>query len=310
MKVAFLFPGQGSQKVGMGKDIYDNFVVARNIYDRASEILSKDVAKLCFESLDEDLMNTENAQLSIFITSLAILEVLKEKGYKADMCAGLSLGEYSALIYGGYISLEEGIKLINRRGYLMGNFAPKEDFSMVAVIGCPSSIIENICMNINNKGLFVTTANYNYSGQTVISGNLEAVEMATKDLMESGASKVIKLKTSGAFHTSKLLKASEAFCKDLEKVDFKYGNVPVIKNIDGMPYSNTDDLKEILAKHIISPVRFDKTITYMKNNGVDTFVEIGPGRALTGFVRKELSDVNTFNICSLSELDTFCNTLK
>ena len=161
MKIAFMFPGQGSQTVGMGKDIYEKYSEAKEIYDKASEILNIDVAKLCFEGEQEELNKTKNAQIAILVTSLAILEVLKNNGVEADICTGLSLGEYTALIYSGYLSFEDGIKLIQKRGYYMGTCVPKEEFKMAAVIGAQSSIIEKVCENLNKKGMFVVPANYN-----------------------------------------------------------------------------------------------------------------------------------------------------
>ena len=195
MKIAFMFPGQGSQTVGMGKDIYERYNEAKEIYEKASEILNMDVAKLCFEGEQEELNKTKNAQIAILVTSLAILEVLKNNGVEADICTGLSLGEYTALIYSGYLSFEDGIKLIQKRGYYMGTCVPKEEFKMAAVIGAQSSIIEKVCENLNKKGMFVVPANYNYSGQTVISGNKEAVEEAIKLLNDEGIRKIIELKT-------------------------------------------------------------------------------------------------------------------
>lgn len=309
LKTAFMFPGQGAQYPGMGKDIYEKYEEARNIYDKASKILEIDIKKLCFETLKEELSKTENTQIAIAVTSLAILEVLKKNGIQANMSVGLSLGEYVALIYSGILSLEDGLKLLKKRGTYMGSLVPNEEFAMAAVIGIDSTKIEEICENLQSKGLYVSIANYNYSMQTVISGNKEAIEQASINLKELGAKKVIPLNTSGPFHTKKLEKAKQCYEKELEKVKFNKGNKVVIKNIDGMPYTEKDNLKDILAKHIVSPVRFDKSIKYMKDNGIDTFIEVGPGKALSGFVKKELKDcdIKCFTTDNLEELKKILN---
>ena len=306
MKTAFLFPGQGAQSVGMGKDIFDNFEEARKVYQKAEEVTGIDVKKLCFEGPETELMKTENTQICILTTSLAILAVLEKNGITAKMAAGLSLGEYTALIYGGYLSLEEGFRLIQKRGYYMGNFLPKEEYSMAAVIGLDSKVIEKVCTQIQEEGKFVVPANYNCQVQTVISGTKDGIEEAIEKLKAAGSKRVIPLKTSGPFHTEKLMQAKELYQKDLENADFQMGNtVQVIKNIDGMPYTKEDNMREILAKHIVSSVRFDKTIALMREQGITNFVEIGPGKALTGFVKKDFPEANVYNINNLESLDEF-----
>ena len=215
MKRAFLFPGQGAQSVGMGKDIYEKYEEARRIYDKAEEVSGIDVKKLCFEEPEDKLNQTENTQIAILTTSLAMLEILKVRGINAEIAVGLSLGEYAALIYSGIISFEDGIKLIKKRGYYMGNLLPDEEFSMAAVIGVNSKIIEEICYEISEKGNFVVPANYNCSVQTVISGNTHGIQEAMEKLKEAGARRVVPLKTSGPFHTIKLEKAKKAYEKEL-----------------------------------------------------------------------------------------------
>ena len=288
MKRAFLFPGQGAQIVGMGKDIYEKYDEAKKIYDEASKISGIDVKKLCFEGPEEELNKTENTQIAILTTSLAILEILKSKGITADIAVGLSLGEYGALIYAGIISFEDGIKLIQKRGYYMGNMIPDEKFSMSAIIGLDSEKIEKVCQEISKENKFLVVANYNCSVQTVISGEEDAINKAMERLKEEGAKRTIKLNTSGPFHTIKLEKAKQAYEKELENINFNVNSkVKVIKNIDGTYYNEKDNIKEILANHIISPVRFDKAIKLMEEENVEEYVEIGPGRTLTGFVKKE-----------------------
>lgn len=310
MRRAFLFPGQGAQTVGMGKDIYENYEEAKKIYDKATEISGIDIKKICFEGPEEELNKTENTQIAILTTSLAILEVLKERKIQADIAVGLSLGEYGALIYSGIISFEDGISLIKKRGYYMGNMLPNEEYAMVAVIGLDSKNIEEICSKISMQGKFIAPANYNCSVQTVISGESSAIEEATTKLKEAGAKRIIPLKTSGPFHTTKLEKAKEAYKKELENIKFNTGKIKVIKNIDGSYYSETDNKKEILANHITSPVRFDKAIQLMKKENIEEYIEIGPGKALTGFIKKDNKEAKTYNIFNLETLENYLKEEK
>ena len=312
MKIAFMFPGQGAQSVGMGKDLYEEYEEVKNIYEIASEISGKDIAKISFNSTIEELSKTENTQLAIATMSLGILKLLEKNNIKPEITVGLSLGEYPALISGGYLSFEDGIKLLKRRGYLMGTKVEPGNYSMAAVIGLDSTKVEEKCKEISEKGMFIVPANYNYSAQTVISGEEEAINLAMDILKENGAKRVLKLQTGGPFHTIKFNEAKELYKEDLKNVKFNKENVraQVIKNIDGTFYNKQDDMVDILSKHIVSPVRFDKAIKNMQDNNIDTYVEIGPGKTLTGFVKKENKESNVININSVESLENFIETIN
>lgn len=312
MKIAFMFPGQGAQTVGMGKDLYDKYEEIREVYKKASEISGKDIAELTFNSTMEELSKTENTQLAIATMSLGILKVLENNGINPEITVGLSLGEYPALISGGYLSFEDGITLLNIRGYLMGNKVEPGNYSMAAIIGLDSKIIEEVCSEIAAKGIFISPANYNYSGQTVISGEEEAINLAIEALKEKGAKRTLKLATGGPFHTTKLNEAKELYTEKLKEVKFntQAPKAKVIKNLDGTFYNENDDMVDVLSRHIVSSVRFDKAIKTMQDYGIDTYVEIGPGKTLTGFVRKENKEANVVNINSVETLEAFLDSLK
>lgn len=300
MKIGFLFPGQGAQTVGMGKDLYEQYEEIREVYKRASQMAGVDIAKLTFDGPEAELFQTKNTQLAILTMSIAILEVLKKHEITPEYTAGLSLGEYSALYCGGAIDFENVIKIVKKRGGLMQNLVPNEEWAMAAVLGLEDSVVEEVCQTVTEG--FVVPANFNCPGQVAISGDKKGVQMAMEKLKEAGAKRCLELKTAGPFHTEKLQEASDALRKELENVEIKMPEIQVIKNIDAKPYSENEDRKDILAKHVINPVRFSDTIKYMVQNGVDTFVEIGPGKVLTGFVKKVNKDLNCININNVETL--------
>lgn len=285
MKNAFIFPGQGSQYVGMGKDLYENYEEVKDIYDKTCDSLGIDVRKLSFEGPEEELNQTKNTQIAILTMSLGILEVLKKNGIEANISAGLSLGEYASLIYSGFISFEDGIKIVRKRGELMQDNVPKGDWKMAGIIGLEDEVVEGICKEIKNG--FVVPANYNTPGQVVISGDRTAVINAMEKAKELGAKKVVELKTSGPFHTEKLKIAAEKLKTELDKIDIKYNEEnKVIKNIDAKAYEKDDNIREILAKHVMSPVLFRKSIETMLSFGADTFIEIGPRKDIIWICEK------------------------
>ena len=309
MKLGFLFPGQGAQFVGMCKDYYDRYECVRDIYDSASSILGFDIAEMTFNGTEEELCQTKNTQIAILVMSLAIAELLKQNGIEADISAGLSLGEYSALIYSDIISFDDGIKIVQERGTFMQNNLPEGDWSMAAIIGLEDSVVEEVCKKVTSG--FVVPANYNCPGQIAISGEKQAVSEAMELLKEAGAKRAIELKTSGPFHTEKLKEASDKLYEALQEISINNTfKKEVLKNIDAKAYTSNDDIKKILANHVINPVRFKEIIENMISEGVDTIIEIGPGKVLSGFVKKTNKDIVTYNTNSVDDFDKILADLK
>lgn len=309
MKLGFVFPGQGSQYVGMGKDYYEKYECVRDVYSKASNILGFDIAKLSFEGNEDELNQTKNTQVAILVMSLAIAELLKQNNITSNISAGLSLGEYSALIYSNIINFDEGIDIVRKRGTYMQECLPEGNWSMAAILGLDDNIVEEVCKKVTNG--FVVPANYNCAGQVAISGEKEAVLQAMDLLKEAGAKRAIELKTSGPFHTSKLQEASEKLYDALQKITINHINEKnVIKNIDATVYSNNDDIRKILANHVINPVKFKMSIENMIADGVDTIIEIGPGKVLSGFVKKTNRDIKVFNTNDVESFEQILSELN
>lgn len=310
MQIGFLFPGQGVQKVGMGKDLYEKYEEVKNVYDEVKKITGIDIKKISFEGPKELLNKTQNTQLAILTESLAILKVLKNKNIKAKMSSGLSLGEYTALIEDKIFDFETGIKVVEKRGEIMQKLTPKGNWKMAAIMGLREKQVEEICKKMDNR--YVVPANYNTKGQIVISGEEEAVVKAGELAKEMGAKKVSLLNTEGPFHTPKLEKCSIALKKELTKIKINKKDSKVVKNIDGKTYMENDNIIEILSKHISNPVRFTSCLQTMYDNGIDTFVEIGPGRTLSSFVKrmKFENPIKIMNVSNCEELETLIKEVK
>ena len=307
IKLALIFPGQGSQSVGMGKDLYDNYEVAKAVFDKADEVLGKNISKICFEGPDEDLKLTVNTQPAILTTSLAALEVLKSKlGVEPAFVAGHSLGEYAALYEAGVLTLDDTFKLIQKRADLM---SLSKGGAMAAVLGASDEVLED-CLKKACEVDYVAVANYNCPGQTVITGTDEGIKNATELLSAAGVKRIIPLAVSGAFHSEKRKGASEEFAKYLVGFALCDAKIPVITNVDAEITTSANDFKSKMPKQIYSSVYWTQTIQKMIENGVDTFVEIGPGKVLAGLNKKINTEVRTFNVFDKNSLELCINELN
>ena len=290
-KIAFIYPGQGAQKAGMGKDFYENSPLARDIYDRASECLELDMRALCFE--ENDLLDqTEYTQVAMVTTCLAMTAVLNEQGAKADVTAGLSLGEYCAIAEAGAMDLLDAIRLVRVRGQLMQHTVPTGEGAMAAVLGMDADQIDAVVEPIAN----VTVANYNCPGQIVITGGTAGIEQASKVLKEAGAKRIVPLNVSGPFHSPMLRSAGEKLGKELMTVQLGELKIPYVTNVTAEYVTDSSEIRELLTRQVYSPVRWEQSIRKMIAQGVDTFVEIGPGRTLTGFLRKIDRNVTVYQV--------------
>ena len=307
MKTAFLFSGQGAQYNEMGKDFYAEFSEVRDIFDTVSRLLETDMAEICFND-DARLNETSYTQPAILTVSYAIQHVLKKSmGISADVVAGLSLGEYTALVSSGALSFEEAIPLVHRRGSLMA--VPDGKGAMAAILGLEASVLAQLCKEVSEES-FVSIANFNAPGQLVISGETSGVNKVMDKTMDKGAKKAVLLKVSGPFHTKMLESASREFAETLDKVNFQPFNKTVYTNVTAAAYSNIESIKPLLTKQIASSVKFEQMIRQMISDGVTTFIQVGPGKSLRSFVKRIDKSVTVKNIEKVKQIDTIAKLVQ
>ena len=306
-KIAFLFPGQGSQAVGRGKDLYDNFEAAKNVFDSADKILGKSITTLCFEGPEENLKQTVNTQPCIVTMSIAALEALKSQlDITPTFTAGHSLGEYCAMYCSGVMNLETTLKAIQKRADLMG---ATKGGAMAAILNAPEGSLEKALKEASEVG-YVDVANYNSPAQVVITGDENAVKKAGELLSEAGARRVVPLAVSGAFHSKFMEEAGHEFASFVQDLDMENAQVPVFTNVDAQATMLSAEFKNKMPKQIYSSVHWTQTIENMIKDGVDTFIEIGPGKVLAGLNRKIDSSVKSYNIYDKESLESTINALK
>ncbi|MHC5227245.1 ACP S-malonyltransferase [Enterococcus sp. LJL99] len=307
MKTAFVFSGQGAQYVDMGKELYEQEAIVRETFKEASDVLGYDMADLCFTENDR-LNETSYTQPAILTVSIAFYRLLKEKGYQPDVVAGLSLGEYSALVVSGGLSFKEAVALVAKRGRFMTEAAPTGTGKMVAIMNADRSLIEECCNEASTEGI-VSPANYNTPQQIVIGGEVGAVDKAVELLKEKGVKRMIPLKVSGPFHTALLQPAANQLATELAKTNFADLQIPVISNTTAEVMEQAE-IKNLLEKQVMSAVLFADSIETMKSMGIDTIVEIGPGKTLTGFIKKIDKEIKTARVEDRETLEEAINCLN
>jgi len=304
-KIAFVFPGQGAQTVGMGKDIYEHDVDARAILEQANEALGFSITELMFNGPDTELKQTANTQPALLTVSVAFLKLIEKSGLKADYVAGHSLGEYSALVAAGVLSFEDAVRTVRARGQFMEQAVPGGQGAMAAVLGAEREALKQLCAQITSEGKLVELANMNCPGQIVVSGSVEGVNEVVARGKEIGAKRVIPLEVSGPFHSSLMEKAAIALREELEKLTMQDASIPVIANVTAEPVSAAAQITSLLEQQVCAPVLWEDSVKKLIELGVDTFVEIGSGSVLTGLIKKIDRNVTTVTINSLESLQAF-----
>ncbi len=309
-KIAFVFPGQGAQYVGMGKDFVENFPVAKSIFEEASDEVNIDMKKLCFEGPDDELMKTENTQPAILTTSIAMLKVLENEGLNCHMTAGLSLGEYTSLVKSKVFSFKDAVKLVKKRGRYMQEEVPMGIGTMAAILGLNRDQMQ-LCIEKARQYGIVEAANYNSPGQIVISGEIKAVEAAVKMAAELGAKKAVILPVSAPFHCSLLKGAGEKLKRDLELLKINDPEVPVITNVEASILSSKLKVIPSLVQQVSKSVLWEDSVSLMLDEGVDNFIEIGPGKALSSFIKRiAKTKEKKVNIYNVEDINSFKQVLQ
>jgi [acyl-carrier-protein] S-malonyltransferase len=309
-RIAFVFPGQGSQFVGMGKDVYEASAAARRVFHQAEEALGIDLRKLCFEGPEELLYDTINQQPAILTVSIACWEALKEKWAQVGVAvqpqffAGHSLGEFSALVAAGALDFKEAVRLVRERGRLMKEETDKNPGGMAAVVGLDDDAVEDVCISVADKGV-VHPANYNSPGQIVISGELAALTAAIELAVQRGARKVVRLAISFASHSPLMRHTSESFSRAIESVRLGDARVPIVANVSARAISSAEDIRREMVEQITNRVRWSQSVRAMIEGGVHTVVEVGPGEVLSGISRRDSRDLHTFSVNSVEAIGQF-----
>lgn len=307
--IAFMFPGQGSQTVGMGKTFYDEYPEVQELFHEADQLLDVDISTIMFDGSKEKLTETENAQPALLLSSFAVHTLLIKEGIKPDMAVGHSLGEYSSLVAAEAISFQEALPLVASRGKLMEEAFPKGKGAMAAVLGMSEEDVKQSLQHLDEDEV-VDIANLNCPGQIVISGSKEGIETASKLLKENGAKRVLPLNVSGPFHSRLMKTANEQFSKKLNDIDFNDARIPVYANVSAQPVTEKEALKDLLIRQLYSPVRFEESIRNMIDDGVEAFVEVGNGKVLSGLVKKIDRNVKTFAVQDPASLNDFISWYK